>query len=326
MESKLVTVIMPVYNVEKYLDAAVNSVRNQSYTNLQIILVDDGSLDASSSMCDKYASEDSRIEVIHKENGGQAVARNLAVKSARGEYILFVDSDDILTSDHIKIMTDCALSTEADIVTCSYKKFFDGEAVPTIGEGSFKHKEYTAESAMETLFYQRVFTHGPVCKLIKSHIVTNNPFPEGIIYEDLATVYRWFHSSNKIVFVDGVTYFYRQRKHSTMRSSFSTRKFDRIDVTKALKEFVEEHHPDIIPAANARWLLSNLQVLMELPLSKEYKAKKIELYDNIKSVRKGVIADKKVKRSLRIMAISTYLGATVTILEGRLYNKLVNKE
>ena len=121
MENSLISVIVPVYNAEKYLDKCVNSIINQKYTNLEIILVDDGSKDNSLDLCKKYAEKDNRIKVIHKENGGLSSARNVGLAVARGEYIMFCDPDDLYLPNSCKVMLNEIIKTHADYVIGNYK-------------------------------------------------------------------------------------------------------------------------------------------------------------------------------------------------------------
>ena len=125
MGEPLVSVIVPVYNVSKYLKQCLDSITAQSYKNLEIILVDDGSTDGSNRICDEYADNDARIKVIHKENGGQASARNEAAKIAQGEYIIYIDSDDYINKMHIQNLIQVALEYDADLVQCAMIEFWD---------------------------------------------------------------------------------------------------------------------------------------------------------------------------------------------------------
>ena len=127
MSKPLITVIVPIYHVEKYLHRCVDSILNQTYENLEIILVDDGSGDACSSICDEYAGRDSRIVVIHKENGGLSDARNAGIEIAKGQYLAFVDSDDYIHKDMYKILMKEILESNAEVSICSYKYVYDNK-------------------------------------------------------------------------------------------------------------------------------------------------------------------------------------------------------
>ena len=325
MTEDLISVIVPVYNAEKYLVESVNSITRQTYKNLQIILIDDGSRDSSLNICHDLASADTRIEVLHQENAGQAIARNNAIKRANGKYVVYVDSDDYIVENFIEIFVSISEKSNAELVSCQFLKFFDDDSILPRYIDNVSHKCYSKEEALEQILYQRVFNQGPCCKLIKTEIAKNNPFPEGMIYEDLATVYRWFNECKIIASTDVPLYYYRQRKGSTMRSVFSNKKFDRITVTSEMKSFIEKNYRELVKPMSARWFLSNLQVLMELPFSKEYRDKKKELKANIKESRGIVLKDPKAKKSLRCMALVTYFGVNITMVAGRLYNKIINK-
>ena len=186
MNSKpLVSIIIPVYNVEKYLDKCLDSVVNQTYTNLEIILVDDGSPDRCPAICDEWKSRDSRIKVIHQPNGGLSRARNAGLKIATGEFIGFVDSDDWIEPDMYETLLSTMLETGADIVVCNFyceevnsDAFIQKPKSPVI-------ERYTAEEALKLLISEKTFIHPVVWnKLFRKHLLTNLLFPEDKIYED----------------------------------------------------------------------------------------------------------------------------------------------
>lgn len=177
-----VSIIVPVYNVEKYLDKCIESIVNQTYRNIEIILVDDGSPDKCPEICNEWAKKDDRIKVIHKENGGLSSARNAALEIAQGDYITFVDSDDWIENDMIQSMLTCAAKNDADIVCCGF--YFDN--VDTTGHlQKFEKAEYENEEIVLNLLLDNI--RPEVCsKLYSAELINQFRFDESIKYaEDL---------------------------------------------------------------------------------------------------------------------------------------------
>lgn len=233
---KLISVIVPVYNVEYYLDKCISSICKQTYTNLEIILVDDGSTDSSSVLCDKWEHKDNRIKVIHKENGGLSSARNAGIEIAKGEYVGFVDSDDFVDSNMYKCLLNNAIDNNADISICSYTFVND--------DGSVISKEYSkspivsgnysnlqALSMLSKKNWQFYVT--AVNKLYKRELFESIRFPEGRLNEDQFVVHQLFYKSSLITMTSDSLYYYVQRHNSIMRSKIT---FNRLDDVYALRE------------------------------------------------------------------------------------------
>ena len=182
VNNELISIVVPVYNVEKYIEKCVNSITNQVYNNLEIILVNDGSTDNSGKLCDSLSKLDDRIKVYHKENGGLSDARNYGVERANGTYIGFVDSDDFIDSDMYKTLYDVIKRENADVAECNMKIVYPNSA------RQYTTKKYyrvcnEIEYIKEYLVLEKIF--GSVCtKLIKSEIAKTLTFPKGKLYED----------------------------------------------------------------------------------------------------------------------------------------------
>lgn len=211
----MISVIVPVYNVKDYLKRCVDSITSQDYKDLEIILVDDGSTDGSEGICAELAVQDSRIKVIHKENGGLSSARNTGIKVARGKYIAFVDSDDFLHEEYISVMHDIAVESGAEMVICDYEKgkknTFSEEQTDN------PYKLYTSEQMLEN-WHSGLCTQETVawCKLILRDVLIKISFqyPEGFFYEDVRTTHLLVEATDEIAVVDRKLYYYYQRKNS----------------------------------------------------------------------------------------------------------------
>lgn len=210
----LISVIVPVYNVEKYLQDCVDSILNQTYRSLEIILIDDGSTDRSAELCDVYALRDSRVKTIHKINGGQSEARNLGLDISHGEYISFVDSDDIIHPRFLEIMKDNIGGR--NIVICKVDSFHDGN-LPVI-------KEDEKEIVTAVIGSEKLMTHlimdtdliVPWNKFYKWSVWANLRFPVGMLHEDEYIAHEILAQSQEIVVLNMQLYYYRIRNGSTM--------------------------------------------------------------------------------------------------------------
>lgn len=240
---ELISVITPVYNVEKYLPECLDSILSQTYDYFELLLIDDGSSDTSGNICDEYALNDSRITVIHKENGGVATARNLGISQAKGEYICFVDSDDILASAYLQSLYETTQKTGAPIVMCNYCLFIDGEAVPdgiepktheniVITEKEMEDETFSAENTVKVVI--------PINKIYKKSLFDKVKYPSGKIHEDAFVYHRLLHEAREVILIPDVLYYYRKRADSITNSRFTTKELedsmgaviDRIDFYK----------------------------------------------------------------------------------------------
>lgn len=239
---ELISVIVPVYKVENYLKRCVESIAKQTYTELEIILVDDGSPDKSGVMCDKFAEQDSRIKVIHKTNGGLSDARNAGIERATGKYIVFVDSDDWLDFDMIEILYGALIENDADIAECSYRNLYCDcikeetkcNAEIVVGDNVF---------ALEGMLDWKYFKPNAWNKLYKRETIGEIRYPVEKIHEDEFTTYKYFYNAKKLVYVDVSKYNYDRRR----TDSITGEKFreDNLDACLAFRErmyFFDEHN------------------------------------------------------------------------------------
>lgn len=210
-----ISIIVPVYNMEKYLPQCVESIIAQTFTDWELLLVDDGSKDSCGVMCDEWAKRDERIKVIHKENSGQADSRNMALKIAKGRYIGFADSDDWAEPKMYETMYSMAKQYDADIVICGYSDEYINRTKVYNDDG--KIVVYSRNEALERLIYDNEIRSYLWDKLFKREMLTDE-MPKGMIFEDYAIMPRWFANASKIVSVHEPLYHYRQRCGSTIYS------------------------------------------------------------------------------------------------------------
>lgn len=240
----LISVIVPIYNVEKYLEKCVESLLNQTYSNLEIVLVDDGAKDSSPAMCDSFAEKDSRIKVVHKKNGGLSDARNAGLEVATGEYISFIDSDDYVALDMYKTMITEALNNDAQVVECnSYVAYEDGKIDVY---KSFDYKLYTNNRDIIFDYIREGYIQTVVWnKLYRRDIIGDIRFEFGKCHEDEFFTYQILAKTTRFVHTNEFYYYYVQRQGSVMNSSFSLKQLDAIEGGLNRAKFVKENHPDL---------------------------------------------------------------------------------
>lgn len=309
MKQDLISVVVPVYNVEKYLCKCVDSILNQTYQNLEIFLVDDGSLDNSGRICDEYAKKDNRIIAIHKSNGGLSDARNVAIEQATGKYITFIDSDDYVSLDMIEFLHQNVTKYQADISTCMYRSFCEKQAIDTVDQGGFRVHVFDAEQALETMLYQKECTTSAWGKLYLTKLFKNIRYPFGKICEDLDTTYLLFSKAKKIVISNCKKYYYLQRADSIINSKFNEKRMDALEFAKKETLYVQAYYPKITKSAINREFMEAIFILCQFDFkNKKYNNYYIKLKETIKRTRKTVIFDYQSRFLYRIYAIATFLG------------------
>lgn len=234
-KKELISVIVPVYKVEKYLHRCIDSILAQSFSNYEVILVDDGSPDNCPQICDNYAKQDERIKVIHKKNGGLSDARNVGIRNALGKYIAFVDSDDVLSPKYLEYLYNALTDNNCDIAICSFEKF--EETVPSKNEIYDKGHIYTGVDMLWRIYSQNhvEYLESTVSwnKLYKKKLFKGICFPKGKIHEDEATTYKLFYKSKRIAVIPCKLYYYYQNNEGIMKRKFN---IARLDYLEALYE------------------------------------------------------------------------------------------
>lgn len=235
MEEKI-SVIIPVYQVEVFLKKCVDSVLEQTYRNIEIILVDDGSKDKCPQICDEYVRKDKRVKVIHKENGGLSDARNIGIENATGKYLFFIDSDDWVDKDILLHLYMMLKENKADVAECQYGKVYN-ETDELVNDKEEEVIILESRQALENLALENQVNHIIICgKLYKSELFKEIRFPKGKIHEDEYTTYKLFYIANKIVVTNFKLYYYRKREGSITVTKFNPK---RLDVIQAYEERLE---------------------------------------------------------------------------------------
>ena len=243
-QNELISVIVPLYNAEEYLERCVDSILAQTYENIEVILVDDGSTDGSSEICDSYAEEDERVRVLHQENGKQAAARNAGIREARGTYITFSDSDDEMKPEKLQIMYDKMIETEADVVVCSFTYVDEkGNVLP------WEVPHYSGESPVDSVEARRIFLISKNIegffwnKLIRADLLkeqehTFDTHKEA--YEDVVPAYRVLQEAEAVSFVPDALQLYYQHDNSNTNAPDSGRLKIYVETLSEIREMARE--------------------------------------------------------------------------------------
>lgn len=317
-KNPLVSVIIPIYDVEIYLAKCIESVLAQTYHSLEVFLVNDGSPDNCGSICDEYAQKDNRIVVIHKKNGGLSDARNVAIDIAKGEYITFVDSDDYISPYYIETLLDLATESDCDIAVTSLVQFQEGEEI-AIQSCNYNKKVFEVNEAINEMFYQGSFDNSAWAKLYHRSLFSSGiRYPIGILYEDLATTYKLFLLANKVAFSNRKTYFYLIRSNSIEGSPFNEKKMKSVLFIIGELEKFKKSNPEFLDPINCRIMSFLLHVLFET--NKGSKSEK-ELFLLVKKYRMSVLKNSRARKKTIIASLLSFLGISTL----RLFYQISNK-
>lgn len=311
---KKITVIVPVYNVKAYVKASVQSILGQTYTNIEVILIDDGSSDGSSEICDILATTDPRIRVFHTKNRGVSMARNLGIKEATGDLLTFVDADDLIDSNMLKILFSSLDASKSDVAVCERQVFTNREDIKP--DHNTAKVTLTGNEAILNMLYQNGISNAPGGKLFKRSLFGRVNFPNGVtIAEDLEVNYKLFLKAQRVAWCISEKYYYRQRKGSAMHSAFSSARMDGLKVVKKLRTEAKLYHPLLQKAVANRLFMEAIYIVIEIPFrGKTYRA---ELSECIKIIRENahdVLTDHLTRDKHRVYAAVSIISVNLLII------------
>ncbi len=324
-QSEKISVLIPMYNVEQYFARCIESVIVQTYKNLEIIIVDDGSTDQSCAIAEQYAAKDDRIKIIKQKNGGNAAARNTALKNATGAWLTFVDSDDYIDKQYVETLYESAKKAKADMAVCRYQ-IYDWEH-PLNSSDTNETEIKSTEDALRALFYQKDATTGPCCKIYKKQLFDGIEFPVGKICEDLAILYKIFAKAKKAAFNSQILYFYLSNPSGTMNKqvrNFRPERAVALDFCEEAVQFVDKKFPDLHAAAVNRLFTEAIYIITDVPRTKEFEKISKRAWQIIKNNRQAVIADPESKRNIQQYAKISYGGQAALRAALRTKNKIGN--
>lgn len=305
----LISIIVPVFNVEKYLKRCVLSLLNQSYQNVEIILINDGSTDECPNICDEYKKRCSNIHVIHKPNSGLADARNYGIENAKGSYIAFVDSDDFVSEFYVENLYHAIKKTNADLAVSMFENLPEGHEIKSTATRMTEDtiRSCTDMECLKMLLLQKGVETSAPGKLFKKKEIGYLRFPVGRLYEDIMFTTTMISRSHKIAMINNVDYYYCQRRGSIQYQTFHKQKMDCIEHSIQLNDFIKENYPSLKTAADSRYFAACCNIIFQIPNHK-FQAEKTFIWDEIKRVRKKVVFNKDVRIKTRSAALLSYLG------------------
>lgn len=283
-EHDLISIIVPVYNVEKYLDRCINSLVNQTYRNLEIILIDDGSTDRCPELCDEWARRDRRVVVFHKENGGLSDARNVGIDYAHGQYLSFVDSDDFVDETFIRVLYDTLVSTNCKMSVIGFQRFFDESKIAVDRTRKWDIRLYTTEEALTCLFSGgEQFSDYSWNKMYLKELFSEVRYPVRKRFEDVGTNFLLVDQCDWVAYYPAPLYFYRQRADSILHNWDEGLELDFFEMAGKRHRYLKDKYPGLL--ANDFSYFSNIFncfPYLSREARKQAAAKAAELWEAVK--------------------------------------------
>ena len=302
----LISIIVPIYNVENYLNKCIDSILNQTYKNLEIILVDDGSTDLSGNIADEYAFKDNRIKVIHKENGGLSDARNTGLEIIKGDYVGFIDSDDYIDPLMYEKLYKYIQDNGLDVVLCGTNKVDEDDRIIE-SSNFFQSYSVNSKEEMVDIVFGDVHNNGPisVCtKLFKKHIFKNIRFPKGKSYEDCFVVMRWIDQTNRMGCLPNHFYNYRMRSGSiTHVKMYNPKIFDIIEAEEKNIKEIKDKYPKSIESGILNLFISYRIALETIWACKDYQEhyeEVEEIVSKVKNISFHILKNRKISLKSKI--------------------------
>lgn len=322
-----ISVIVPVFDMERYLRQCVESVLAQTFHDWELLLVDDGSTDSSGAICDGFAAKDSRIRAFHIANGGPGAARNFGIEKAAAPWIAFLDADDLLHPQALELLRAVALRSGAPIVCGSIRRAAESFPIASCSgkdssaprknasrSGSVAELEFSvsdAVAAVGRLLYQRGLDTSAYGKLFSRSLFEGLPFTPGILYEDLDLLYRLILKAGEIAEIPQTVYSHKKNPQSLL-SRFTPARRDALTVTRRIESYMAEHRPELLGAARARRLAANFNIFCLTVFcedaGEEIKALPDLCWSEIKRLRGGCFLDPRLRLKDRLGIIVSYLG------------------
>lgn len=305
----LISLVIPVYNVEKYLDKCMESVLAQTYDNFEVILVDDGSTDSSGKMCDGYAERDSRVTVYHKQNGGLSDARNFGVEHCNGDLVSFIDSDDYVTEDYLEYLWYLKSKYSVDIACTTAKRTIESAKISKDDSG--REALLDSSEAIKRICYTSC---GACGRLYKKQLLIDHPYPKGRLYEDLATTCKIIGSSPKVIFGEKTIYYWVQRQGGITHSGINKKQYDLFWSADEQLDYISENFPESESASRTRCIMASCDFVTRLF---SYKSKDMKQHfkyarDYTKKHLKYILKDKSTPRHVILSGLTICMGYTAS--------------
>lgn len=298
----LVSIILPIFNVESYLPKCMDTLLSQTYQNIELLLVDDGSAISCSKLCDNYSRVDSRIRVFHKENGGLSDARNFGMNYAEGDYIIFVDPDDYVDADYVEYLINLIKKYDCKMSICQYRR--------KRGNGVIENPRYVKEKvlstteSLENLLYRKGIEQSAYAKCYHKSLFKNIKYPKGKIYEDIGTTYALILQCDRIAVGSECKYTYIFHENSIMNEIFNKRQFDMIEMADQMALNILKIYPDLCVPVQSYQALARLSVLNRMIKVDGYEDERREIVHYIITRRKDILFNSNIDTKHKIAVIT----------------------
>lgn len=321
-KNELISVVIPIYNVEKYLENCINSVLNQTYSNIEVILVDDGSPDNCGKICDLYAKKDSRIKVIHKENGGLSDARNCGLLNSTGKYVTFIDSDDDVTLDYVEYLYNLIKKYNTKMSICSFNIVTPNKIIDN-GK-NYSEELLNTEDCLDRLLCSKGFNVSAWAKMYDLKLFDKISFPKGEICEDNGTTYKLIMECKNVAYGNESKYNYYMRDSSIMTSSFNINRLALINFTDEMAKSVLKKYPKLSETVEKRQIESRFSILRQIIVLKtnDFKDLEKEIITYLRAHKKALFSNKKLALRDRIAYITLLINKKLFKLSWKLYCKV----
>lgn len=291
MSKPLISIILPIYNIEKYLDKCINSVLKQTYQHIEIILVNDGSTDHCPQICDKYKSIDRRIVVLHKTNGGLSDARNFGIKASNGLYITCIDPDDYVDFDYVEYLYDLIIKYKTKMSICQSKVHYANGSIKE--RGGLGDEVIDAKMCLERMLYHDVIDTSAWGKLYHRDLFNEVEYPKGKLFEDIGTTYKLIMQCDSIAVGYESKYHYIIRNNSIVTGAFTPSKFDLLEMTDEMASNVNISFPDLEKATLRRRVYARLSTINQMLYTTNYESMRHDMIKFVKQNRTDILKNAK---------------------------------
>lgn len=302
----LISVILPIYNIKTYLDKCMKSIFAQTYKNLEIIMVDDGSTDGCGKLCDTYIAKDKRVRVFHKSNGGLSDARNYGIEHANGEYITCIDSDDYVDDDYVEYLYKLIMKYNTKMSICQHRVLFTDGSIDE--KGTFGAELLSNKICIERMLYHDVIDTSAWAKLYHKELFKTVKYPCGKLFEDIATTYQLMIQCENLAVGYESKYNYIIRDDSIVNSQFSMKKLDLLEMTDNMGKEILKVYPDLEDAVLRRRVYARFSTLNQMLYAKGTDNERNEIIRFIKQNGKRVMklehAPKRDKYAIALLSVS----------------------
>lgn len=315
-QEPLISVILPVYNIEQYLPDCMEALFAQTYRNLEIILVDDGSKDSSGRICDEYACGDDRIVVYHKPNGGLSDARNYGIERARGEYITCIDPDDVVDTDYMEYLLTLLQKNGVRMSVCQFREQCDGRIIADHGKAG--EDVLSTRSCLERMLYHDGVDTSACAKLYHRDLFKTVRYPKGKLFEDIGTTYALMLQCDQIAVGYESKYVYRLRRDSIVNTRFHPGKMDLLEMTDRMAKDVAAVYPDLRDAVLRRQVYARFSTINQMLNTEGYDRERNGMIAYVKQHRREILrnpkAPKRDKMALALISVSYSLYRRIWLL------------